>query len=115
MDTGKKLPLWIVGTCSFGHFDDPQTESFAEELIRSRMNAASIVISTSRPITVVGNERYTKDLFQSMFDDKNVNDESVGFILQNIKDGTAESQYFHLFGDPALKLPMPLNSRFNSL
>ena len=110
MDTGKKLPLWIVGTCSFGHFDDPQTESFAEELIRSRMNAASIVISTSRPITVVGNERYTKDLFQSMFDDKNVNDESVGFILQSIKDGTAESQYFHLFGDPALKLPMPLNS-----
>ena len=74
------------------------------------MNAASIVISTSRPITVVGNERYTNDLFQSMFDDKNVYHESVGFILQSIKDGTAESQYFHLFGDPALKLPMPLNS-----
>ncbi len=110
LETGKKLPLWIVGTCSFGHFDDPQTESFAEELIRSRMNAASIVISTSRPITVVGNERYTKDLFQAMFDDKKVTDESVGFILQAIKDGTAESQYFNLFGDPALKLPMPLNS-----
>ena len=45
-----------------------------------------------------------------MFNNKNVSNESVGFILQSIKDGTAESQYFHLFGDPALKLPMPLNS-----
>ena len=31
----------------------------------------------------------------------------VGLILQSIKDGTSESQYFHLFGDPGLKVPMP--------
>ena len=67
INTGLKLPLWIVGTCSFGHFDDPLTESFAEELIRQPMNAASMIISTTRPITVTGNERYTKDLFESMF------------------------------------------------
>ena len=91
-------------------FDDPQTESFAEELIRSKMNAASAVISTSRPITVVGNERYTKDLFETIFYNESVSNESVGSILQSIKDGSSESQYFHLFGDPALKLPMPTNS-----
>ena len=28
INTGKKLPLWVVGTCSFGHFDDPLTESY---------------------------------------------------------------------------------------
>ena len=108
--TGNKLPLWIVGTCSFGHFDDPTTESFSEELVRSPMNAASMVISTSRPITVVGNERYTLDIFETIFKDNGLNNEKVGIILQSIKDGSSESQYFHLFGDPAMKLPMPFDS-----
>ena len=59
LKTNTKMPLWIVGTCSFGHFDDPIAESFGEELIRYPMDAAAAVISTCRPITVTGNERYT--------------------------------------------------------
>ena len=107
INTGKKLPLWIVGTCSFGYFDDPLSESFAEELIRADMNAAASVIATSRPITVVGNERYTLDIFESVFNGGAVNDDGIGIILQSIKDGSNEGQYFHLFGDPAMKIPMP--------
>ncbi len=107
INTGKKLPLWVVGTCSFGHFDDPLSESFAEELIREPMNAASMIISTTRPITVTGNERYTQDLFEAIFIDKSVSSSKVGILLQSIKDGTSEAQYFHLFGDPAMLLPMP--------
>ena len=107
INTGDKLPLWIVGTCSFGWFDDPLNESFSEVLIRSEMNAASMVISTTRAITVVGNERYTKDLFENIFTNGKVNNQTVGTILQSIKDGTSESQYFHLFGDPGMQVPMP--------
>ena len=107
MNTGTRLPLWIVGTCSFGWFDDPLNDSFSEELIRAPMNCASMVISTTRAITVVGNERYTKDLFENIFENGKVSNKPIGLILQSIKDGTSESQYFHLFGDPALKIPMP--------
>ncbi len=107
INTGNKFPLWIVGTCSFGHFDDPISESFAEELIREPMNAASMIISTTRPITVTGNERYTQDLFEAIFIDNNVSESKVGILLQSIKDGTSEAQYFHLFGDPAMQLPIP--------
>lgn len=107
IDNKGTLPLWIVGTCSFGHFDDPLTESFAEALIKDPMNSASAVISTTRPISVVGNERYTYDLFQNIFTNNQVSDSKIGFILQSIKDGSDESQYFHLFGDPGLKIPMP--------
>ena len=107
INTGAKLPLWIVGTCSFGWFDDPLNESFSEELIKADMNCASMVISTTRAISVVGNERYTKDLFEKIFDDGKVSNQTVGTILQSIKDGTSESQYFHLFGDPGMKIPMP--------
>ena len=107
INTGTKLPLWIVGTCSFGWFDDPLNESFSEELIKADMNCASMVISTTRAISVVGNERYTKDLFEAIFDNGKVSNQTVGTILQTIKDGTSESQYFHLFGDPGMKIPMP--------
>ena len=107
INTGNKLPIWIVGTCSFGHFDDPISESFAEELIREPMNAASMVISTTRPITVTGNERYTEDLFEAIFTNNSVSESKVGILLQSIKDGTSEAQYFHLLGDPAMQLPIP--------
>ena len=107
ISTGTKLPLWIVGTCSFGWFDDPLNDSFAEELIKADMNCASMVISTTRAITVVGNERYTSDLFEGIFKDGKISNKPIGLILQSIKDGTSESQYFHLFGDPGLKVPMP--------
>lgn len=104
--TNNQLPLWIVGTCSFGHFDDPIAESFGEELIRYPMDAASAVISTCRPITVTGNERYTQDIFESLFANSQVTDKAIGVCLQSIKNGSTESEYFHLFGDPALRLPM---------
>ena len=107
INTGQKMPIWIVGTCSFGHFDDPLTESFAEELIREPLNAASMIISTSRKISVSGNSRYTRELFERIFANDQVTDSPIGVILQIVKDGAPEGQYFHLFGDPAMSLPMP--------
>ena len=108
------MPLWIVGTCSFGHFDDPLAESFGEELIRYPMDAAAAVISTCRPITVTGNERYTQEIFENIFNNNLVSSLELGIILQSIKNGSSESEYFHLFGDPAMKIPIPYRS-FNTI
>ena len=107
--TNFKMPLWIVGTCSFGHFDDPVSESFGEELIRYPMDAAAAVISTCRPITVTGNERYTQEIFERIFNNNQVSQQEIGVILQSIKNGSSESEYFHLFGDPAMRISIPYN------
>ena len=112
--TNGRMPLWIVGTCSFGHFDDPLAESFGEELIRYPMDAASAVISTCRPITVTGNERYTQDLFEYLFNEDGISSLPIGICLQSIKNGSTESEYFHLFGDPAMNIPMVKN-RINNI
>ena len=112
--TNTKMPLWIVGTCSFGHFDDPLAESFGEELIRYPMDAAAAVISTCRPITVTGNERYTQEIFENIFNNNLVSSLELGIILQSIKNGSSESEYFHLFGDPAMKISIPYRS-FNTI
>ena len=36
-----------------------------------------------------------------------VSDKSIGVILQSVKTGNQEGEYFHLFGDPAMQLPLP--------
>ena len=47
-----------------------------------------------------------QDIFESLFKNGQVTDEAIGICLQSIKNGSTESEYFHLFGDPALKVPM---------
>jgi hypothetical protein len=105
--TGMKLPLWIAGTCSWGHFDDINRESFSEELIRQPMNGACAIITTSRPITVTSNQYYEEQLFNKIFPNQTVSELPIGVILQSIKTGNQEGEYFHLFGDPAMQLSLP--------
>ncbi|MBU0529226.1 type IX secretion system sortase PorU [bacterium] len=107
IETGMKLPLWIAGTCSWGHFDNIESESFSEELIRQPMNGASAIITTSRPITVTSNQYYEEQLFNKIFPNQTVSELPIGVILQSVKTGNQEGEYFHLFGDPAMKLTLP--------
>ncbi len=107
INTGMRLPLWIAGTCSWGHFDDIGRESFSEELIRQPMNGACAIITTSRPITVTSNQYYEEQLFNRIFPQQTVSDLPIGVILQSIKTGNQEGEYFHLFGDPAMQLSLP--------
>ena len=107
--TKMKLPLWIAGTCNWGHFDNISKESFAEELIRTPMDAASAIISTSRGISVTGNIQFLNRLFKEIFQKNNFTSKTIGSILQSVKTGGADGELFHLFGDPAMMLPFPKN------
>ena len=107
MHAEMKLPLWVAGTCNWGHFDQIGSESFAEELIRTPMDAASAVITTTRGITVSSNIQYLEKVFSAIFPGNGVTDATLGMVLQSVKTGGADGELFHLFGDPAMKLPIP--------
>jgi len=107
IDTGMKLPLWIAGTCSWGHFDQLDSESFSEEIIRLNMNGAAAIITTSRAISVFSNQVYLEAIFNALFPSGTVTDQSIGNILQSVKTGASSGELFHLFGDPALSIPIP--------
>jgi len=105
--TEMKLPLWIAGTCSWGHFDYLDSESFSEELIRQPMDGAAGIITTSRAIGVSSNALYITKIFKAIFPNYNVTAEPVGIVLQSVKDGNSAGELFHLFGDPAMPIPIP--------
>lgn len=107
INTGMKLPIWVAGTCSWGHFDDMDARSFAEDLINLDMNGAAAIITTSRAISVSGNAQYTTDLFSAFFSQGGVSGASLGTLLHSIKTPYRESRYFHLFGDPGMPFTIP--------
>ena len=101
-----KLPIWIVGTCSFGEYDDK--ESMAEALLMKEEGAIS-VISTVRGIGETSNINYLTKFFDNInnyLNDINNNDR-LGDILKKSKNNSSSEHLFHLFGDPALPLPFP--------
>jgi len=107
IQTGMKLPIWIAGTCSWGHFDDPQTDAFSEDIIREPENGAAAIITTSRAIGITSNAHFLQNIFSAMFPDGQPTDNPIGIVLQSVKTGSHPGRLFHLFGDPAMPLPFP--------
>ena len=107
INTGMKLPIWIAGTCSWGQFDNPNTDAFSEDIIRLPMNGASAIISTSHSIGYTSNWLNEKRLFQAFFPNGNVTGQPIGTIFQSVKTGDSGGQKFHLFGDPGMSIPFP--------
>ena len=103
-----KLPIWIVGTCSFGEYDGK--DSMAEALLLQEKSSIA-VISTSRGIGETSNINYLTKLFNKINDYVEIyNDNSrLGDLFRNAKNNSSSEHLFHLFGDPALPLPFPKN------
>ena len=104
------LPVWIAGTCSWGHFDDLDTEAFSEDIIRMKNNGASAIISTTRLISVTSNAYFTREIFKSIFQDGLITNDPIGIVMQSVKDGSSSGELFQLFGDPAMKIALPQHS-----
>ncbi|MEE8436966.1 MAG: C25 family cysteine peptidase, partial [Candidatus Neomarinimicrobiota bacterium] len=109
LKTGMKLPLWIAGTCNWGHFDKLQEDSFAEVIIRIPEDAAIAVISTTRGITVSSNILYLERIFKGFFPAEGLSSETVGTVLLSTKTGGRDGELFILLGDPGMPIPITGN------
>ena len=110
----KKLPIWVVGTCSFGQYDGFDTMS--EALLKHDAGGIALITST-RSIGANTNFDYLERLFEgiSVFVSSNtIIHESanyrLGDLVRESKIGSGSEYLFHLFGDPALPLPFPKSS-----
>ena len=108
IDTNGKLPIWVIGTCSFGNYDN--NTCMAEELLK-RDNAAIAIITTTRGILSIENYNYLNNLFNIQLKNYINNNENMrlGDIFYLAKSSTSQSYRFHLFGDPALPLLISKN------
>ncbi|MBC8312433.1 MAG: hypothetical protein H8E72_09000 [Candidatus Marinimicrobia bacterium] len=104
--TEGKLPIWVVGTCSFGQYDGFDT--MAEALLKHDAGAIAL-ITTTRSIGANTNFSYLKRLFGKITEFTNGENPHyrLGDLVKEAKSGSGSEYLFHLFGDPALPLPFP--------
>ena len=103
----QKPAIWVVGTCSFGKYDQ-EDEIMSEKLLFSEFGAISL-ITTSRGIGAYANNIYLTNLFNNINEFVlNNNNYRIGDLVQSSKRVGKKTEYlFHLLGDPALILPFP--------
>jgi len=104
-----KLPIWIVGTCSFGNYLNQNC--FAEKLLK-KGDSAIAIISTTGGISYSSNFYFLKKFFIDNLKESlnNNTDDRIGDLFYNSKENLFESYTLHLFGDPAMRIQIAKTS-----
>lgn len=95
-------PVWVIGSCDFGHYDN--AECMSEALLLKPDGAIALITPTREVLTtVIAN--FSNRLYQNIQDYiRGLNEYRLGTLLAGSKAGGTEYHY-HCLGDPAMKLP----------
>lgn len=102
-------------TCNFGHFDDPNVVSGAEDFINRKGGGAIALLATTRAVYIQYNASLMNNYFTAMFarDPKTKEFVNVGQAMfkakQNISSSDNDEKYI-IIGDPLLRLNLPQDS-----
>ena len=105
--SNNKLPIWVVGTCSFG---DYLNQNCLAEMLLQKENSAIAVVSTTAGVSYQANFNYLRDFFTIHLKDylNNQNNlKRIGDVFFESKNSISTSYTFHLFGDPAMPILFP--------
>lgn len=105
------LPILYAATCSFGKWD-AESVSGAEVMLSNPAGGAIAIITPSRTVYITKNESITNSVADEMFRrDETGHGQRIGDILKNGKNNCSlrddNTNRYHLFGNPALRIPLP--------
>jgi hypothetical protein len=108
-NNGQKQAFWIAATCNFGRFDNPNFQSFAEQLVTMAKHGAIAVFSTCRLAEPLANVSLNRSLYRFLFNPSNaiIRLGDAVMLAKNSTGNSKNDQLFHLLGDPTLRLAMP--------
>jgi len=110
----KGFPLFVTATCEFSRFDDPARTS-AGELVLLNKHGGIALFTTVRTVFSSPNFALNKVLYDTIFEQFNSDDPTLGEVFRNVKNSpfnlqssnNRNNRNFTLLGDPALKLAIP--------
>lgn len=109
--SNQHLPILYAATCSFGKWD-AESVSGAELMLTNPAGGAVAVITPSRTVYISQNEAITNSVSAEMT--RRASDgygQRIGDVLRlgkNRCESKSENMNrYHLFGDPALRMPLP--------
>lgn len=108
------MPLFVTATCEFSRFDEAERLS-AGELVLLNPNGGAIGLLTTSRVTFSGdNFALSSHLFNNVMFQREADGSGLSFgeIFRrtvNVSLYSTNTRNFTLLGDPALKLPLPVN------
>jgi hypothetical protein len=102
-----------AATCDFGRYDDPSMQSSAEAMITLNNAGAIIAFTAARIVYSQYNATLNDSLYTNLFRTKDPNGmpTTVGrayFLTKQYQVDKENDEKYHLFGDPAVRLNMPV-------
>ncbi len=107
-----RLPLIVAATCEFAYWDQPQKQSFAEDLLNVAGRGAVGLIASSRAAFSSDNAAYNYALYDKLFSPYQSSGmtERIGMASLLAKQNTLSrdnKEKYHVLGDPTMRLRAP--------
>ncbi len=112
IQNGARQAVWVAATCTFGKFDMPDRQSFAEQLLLVAQRGAIAVLATTRDVFANYNALLNQAYYDNLFGDNQVS-APLGLTMVRARTQTLNSgslvndEKFHLYGDPSMRLAIP--------
>lgn len=111
IQNGDRQAVWIAATCTFGKFDIPDRQSFAEQLTLTPKRGAVASLATVRDVYSNWNAALNQAFYSNVFRNNQVS-EYLGFAMvaarkQVGNNARVNDEKFHLYGDPSMRLAIP--------
>jgi len=110
IENGSRQAFWIAATCEFGRWDNPDFQSFAEELVTVNGRGAIAVFTSCRKANSFDNVGLNQKIYQQLFSGgkKPVRLGDAVMAAKNSRGNIRNDQFYLLFGDPTLHLNIPV-------
>lgn len=106
----ERMGLFFTATCEFSRFDNPQHTSAGELVLLNPDGGAMSMITTTRLAYAATNSRLNVNFADTAFRKNRTVIPRLGDLIKYTKnkgDKTPNTLHLTLFGDPAVRLPMP--------
>ena len=115
LENENRLPVVTTLTCSAGHFDNPDAQSLAEELVNHPAGGAIAVAATTRRVTNTPNVKFGRNFIETLYSESSnrprLGDAFWTAKLLNLastqRDLQINTSKFALIGDPATRVAFP--------
>ncbi|MBN1559119.1 type IX secretion system sortase PorU [candidate division KSB1 bacterium] len=113
IQNGRRMALWVAATCEFAHWDQPTSQSFAEDILNASARGAVAMVSSARLAYASDNAAFNKSLYDQLFltYDRSGLTARLGDAVMRAKlagsGNSINNEKYNLFGDPAMRLCAP--------
>lgn len=104
INNGGRIPFCYFGSCSVGRFEDTRYECIAEELVRMTGGGAIATIGATKSTAAGSNLVFARNLTTPIFSSPG---KTIGYYFLQ---AWPTDRTYHLFGDPAVMLRIPVRS-----